>query len=126
LVRRVEPTKDAVRFSILFDFDQPETIDSYEKFLTEVVTPLIPDSGTVVIHGHTDIVGEEEYNDSLSSQRAQDTKNIIERAISNSGKHGITFQTFGLGENLQFAPFDNYFPEERFYNRTVIIDIVPD
>jgi outer membrane protein OmpA-like peptidoglycan-associated protein len=126
LVRRVEPTKDAVRFSILFDFDQPETIDSYEKFLTEVVTPLIPDSGTVVIHGHTDIVGEEEYNDSLSSQRAQDTKNIIERAISNSSKHGITFQTFGLGENLQFAPFDNYFPEERFYNRTVIIDIVPD
>jgi outer membrane protein OmpA-like peptidoglycan-associated protein len=126
LVRRVEPTRDAVRFSILFEFDQPETIDSYEKFLTDIVTPLIPDSGTVVIHGHTDIVGEEEYNDSLSSQRAQDTKSIIERAIASSGKHGITFQTFGLGENLQFAPFDNYFPEERFYNRTVIIDIVPD
>jgi outer membrane protein OmpA-like peptidoglycan-associated protein len=71
-------------------------------------------------------VGDEEYNDSLSNRRAQDAQTIIERAIASSGKHGITFETFGMGENLQYAPFDNYFPEERFYNRTVIIDIVPD
>jgi outer membrane protein OmpA-like peptidoglycan-associated protein len=126
LIRREEPKKEAVRFSVLFDFDQSKTIASYEKFLTEVVTPLIPDSGLVVIHGHTDIIGEEEYNDNLSNERAQDAQNIIERAISNSGKRGIKFETFGFGENLQFAPFDNYFPEERFYNRTVIIDIVPN
>jgi outer membrane protein OmpA-like peptidoglycan-associated protein len=94
--------------------------------LTDVVTPLIPDSSTVIIHGHTDIVGTEEYNDSLSSRRAEDAQTIIEGAISKSGKRGITFQTFGFGENLQYAPFDNNFPEERFYNRTVIIDIVPN
>jgi outer membrane protein OmpA-like peptidoglycan-associated protein len=126
LIRRDEPKKVALRFSILFDFDQSKTIASYEKFLTDVVTPLIPDSGIVVIHGHTDVIGEEEYNDSLSSQRVQDAQSIIEHAISNSSKRGITFQTFACGENLQFAPFDNFFPEERFYNRTVIIDIIPD
>ena len=126
LVRRDEPIKEAVRFSVLFDFDQSKTIASYEKFLTDVVTPLIPDSGIVVIHGHTDIIGDEEYNDNLSRERAQDTRTIIERAISNSGKGGITFETLWFGENLQYAPFDNYFPEGRFYNRTVIIDIVPD
>jgi outer membrane protein OmpA-like peptidoglycan-associated protein len=126
LIRRDEPIKEAVRFSILFDFDQSKTIASYEKFLTDIVTPLIPDSGTVLIHGHTDIIGEEEYNENLSNERAQDARTIIERAISNSSKRGITFETFGFGENLQFAPFDNFFPEERFYNRTVIIDIVPD
>jgi len=126
LVRREEPLKEAVRFSILFDFDKSKTIASYEKFLTDIVTPLIPDSGIVIIHGHTDIIGDEEYNDKLSNERAQDAQNIIERAISNSGKRGITFETFGFGENLQYAPFDNYFPEERFYNRAVIIDIVPD
>jgi outer membrane protein OmpA-like peptidoglycan-associated protein len=128
LIRREEPVKEkeAVRFSVLFDFDKSKTIASYEKFLTEVVTPLIPDSGIVIIHGHTDIVGEEEYNDSLSSQRVQDARTILERAISNSRKRGITFETFGFGENLQYAPFENYYPEERFYNRTVIIDIVPD
>jgi len=126
LIRREEPKKETVRFSILFDFDQSKTIASYEKFLTDVVTPLIPDSGFVVIHGHTDIIGEEEYNDSLSSQRVHDAQSIIERAISNNSKRGITFQTFACGENLQFAQFDNYFPEERFYNRTVIVDIVPN
>ena len=126
LIRRDEPKKESVRFSILFDFDKSKTIASYEQFLIEVVTPLIPDSGVVIIHGHTDIIGEEEFNDSLSSQRVQDARTILERAIANSGKKGITFETFACGENLQFAPFDNYFPEERFYNRTVIIDIVPN
>ena len=115
-----------MRFSILFDFDKSKTIASYEQFLKEVVTPLIPDSGIVVIHGHTDIIGEEEFNDSLSSQRVQDARTIIEHAIANSGKKGIRFETFACGENLQLAPFNNFFPEERFYNRTVIIDIVPN
>jgi outer membrane protein OmpA-like peptidoglycan-associated protein len=126
LIRREVSVKEAVRFSILFEFDKSRTIASYEKFLTEVVTPLIPDNGKVIIHGHTDIVGEEDYNDNLSRERVEDARGIIERAISSSGKRGITFETFGFGENLQYAPFDNRFPEERFYNRTVIIDIVPD
>jgi outer membrane protein OmpA-like peptidoglycan-associated protein len=126
LVRRDAPMKDVVRFRILFDFDKSKTIASYEKFLTEVVTPLIPDSGVVIIHGYTDIIGDEEYNENLSNERAQDAQNIIERAISSSGKHGITYETVGYGEDLRYASFDNFFPEGRFYNRTVIIDIVPD
>jgi outer membrane protein OmpA-like peptidoglycan-associated protein len=125
LVRREESKTEAVRFSILFDFDKSKTIESYEKFLTEVVTPLIPNNSMVIIHGYTDIVGEDEYNDNLSRERVQDARSIIERALLNSGKSGITFETFGFGENLLYAPFDNNLPEERFYNRTVIIDIVP-
>ena len=126
LIRRVDQPKEAVRYSILFDFDRSQTVDSYESFLTNTVTPLIPDNGMVIIHGHTDIVGDEVYNDSLSNRRAQDAQGILQSAIAKSGKHGITFETFGMGENTEYAPFDNYFPEERFYNRTVIIDIVPD
>jgi outer membrane protein OmpA-like peptidoglycan-associated protein len=125
LVRRDEPTKEAVRFSILFDFDQSKTVATYEKFLTDVVTPLIPNNSTVVIHGHTDVIGEEEYNYNLSQERAQDAQSIIERAVSRSGKRGITYETLWFGEDLQYAPFDNNLPEERFYNRSVIIDIVP-
>jgi outer membrane protein OmpA-like peptidoglycan-associated protein len=125
LVRRVPSKEEALRFSILFDFDKSQTVESYEKFLTEVVTPLIPNDGTVIIHGYTDIVGEEEHNNNLSRERVQDARGIIERALLGSGKTGITFETFGFGENLQNAPFDNKYTEERFYNRTVIIDIVP-
>lgn len=125
LVRRVPLKEEALRFSILFDFDKSKTVESYEKFLTEVVTPLIPNDGTVIIHGYTDIVGEEEHNNNLSRERVQDARGIIERALLNSGKTGVTFETAGFGEDLKYAPFDNNFTEERFYNRTVIIDIVP-
>jgi hypothetical protein len=37
----------------------------------------------------------------------------------------VTFETYEFGEDLSYAPFENDSPEERFYNRTVIIDIVP-
>jgi outer membrane protein OmpA-like peptidoglycan-associated protein len=126
LVRRDEPIKETMRFTILFDFDQSKTMASYKTFITGFITPLIPDSGIVLIHGHTDITGEQKYDDSLSTQRVRDARDIIEHACTAGGKRGVKFQTFGFGSNVLYAPFDNYFPEERFYNRTVIIEIVPD
>jgi outer membrane protein OmpA-like peptidoglycan-associated protein len=125
LVRLDEPKPQGLRFSILFRFDRSDMIAMYEKFLTEKVTPLIPDSGVVIIHGHTDIIGDEEYNNSLSNNRAWDVQRILERETSNAGKLGVKFETYGFGSDIRFAPFENNLPEERFYNRTVIIDIVP-
>jgi outer membrane protein OmpA-like peptidoglycan-associated protein len=125
LVRLDEPKPEGLRFSILFRFDRSDMIALYEKFLTEKVAPLIPDSGVVIIHGHTDIIGDEEYNNSLSNNRAWDVQRVIERATSNAGKLGVTFESYGFGSDIRFAPFENNLPEERFYNRTVIIDIVP-
>ena len=126
LVRREVPTNEAIRFSILFDFDKSESVTSYETFISEMVVPLIPAQSLVVIHGHSDIVGEEDYNLNLSKERAIDTQNIIERALAKAGTKGVRFETLFFGENLDRGPFGNDFPEERFYNRTVIIDIVPD
>ena len=126
LVRQTETIEKGYRFSILFDFDKSKTIASYEKFLAEVVSPLITDGSTVIIHGHTDIIGSDDYNNTLSESRAMETQKIIERALLSSGKRNVTFQTIGYGEDLGHAPFDNNLPEERFYNRTVIIDIVPN
>src|SRR5205085_592934 len=97
----------------------------YEKFLEEVVAPLIPEDGTVIIHGHTDIIGEEQYNHTLSNDRATGSQKVLEQAIAKAGKKGVKFESYGFGEDLRLAPFDNKYPEERFYNRTVIIDIVP-
>ena len=126
LVRRDEPKLEGLRFSILFEFDQSKTIATYENFLTEMVAPLIPDGGVVIIHGHTDVIGEEDYNQTLSENRAKDAQKAVERALSRAGKRGVTFESYGFGEDLGSAPFDNDRPEERFYNRTVIIDIVPN
>ncbi|MEJ6980877.1 OmpA family protein [Pedobacter sp. P351] len=125
LVRQDETSEKGFRYSILFDFNRANSIASYNKFLTDVVSPLISSGSTVIVHGHTDIIGEEEYNHKLSHNRAQETQKIIERALTRSGKSNVKFETFGFGEDANRTPFENNLPEERFYNRTVIIDIIP-
>ncbi len=114
-----------LRYSILFEFDQSKTVATYEKFLSEVVVPTIPEGASVVIHGHTDIVGEESHNLTLSNNRAQETMNVIQRELNRAGKKRVKFDTYGFGEDPRRAPFENRLPEERFYNRTVVIDIIP-
>lgn len=125
LMKMNDPNQEGLRYSILFDFDRSKTISVYENFLRNVVTPLIPENGTVIIHGHTDIIGEEIYNHNLSRERATGTQQIIERALLAAGKKGVKFETYGFGEDTNMAPFENNVPEERFYNRTVTIDIIP-
>lgn len=125
LMKTDDSKQEGLRHSILFDFDKSTTIASYEKFLSDVVTPLIADNSTVIIHGHTDIIGDEKYNQTLSQERAMVVQQIIERALLKAGKKGVTFETYGFGEDSTMSPFENNLPEERFYNRTVIIDIIP-
>lgn len=125
LMKMDTPRQEGLRYSILFDFDRSKAVDAYEKFLTDIVTPLIPENGTVIIHGHTDIIGEENYNYALSRDRAMSARQVIESALAKSGKKNIKFETYGFGEDENMAPFENNLPEKRFYNRTVIIDIIP-
>ncbi|MEO8886764.1 MAG: OmpA family protein [Mucilaginibacter sp.] len=124
LVRNDDKVLKGLRYSIVFDFDRSRSIESYNKFLSETVAPLIADGSTVIIHGHTDIIGEPAYNQTLSNDRALQTQKMIEQALNSSGKKNVKFETSGFGEDTAQAPFDNNLPEERFYNRTVIIDII--
>ena len=125
LVRQYDLIEKAYRFSILFDFDKTKTLAKYENFLKNSVAPLIEDGSTVVIHGHTDVIGSEDYNYTLSRERAIETQRLLNNALKSSGKNNVKFETRGFGEDLYSAPFDNNTPEERFYNRTVVIDIIP-
>ncbi|TDE44430.1 flagellar motor protein MotB [Flavobacterium rhamnosiphilum] len=121
------PTKmeEGIRYSIIYEFNKSKAISIYEKYLTEVVTPKIPVGATVIIHGHTDIIGEEVHNQDLSLARANDVKKILESSLSKAGRNDVKFEVTGEGENENKSPFENKTPEERFYNRTVIIDIIP-
>lgn len=125
LVQQAEAVEKGLRYSILFDFDKANAIVSYTKFLNEVVAPLITDGSTVIIHGHTDVIGDKVYNQKLSESRAQETQKILGSALARTNRANVKFQTVGYGEELEQAPFNNSLPEERFYNRTVIIDINP-
>jgi outer membrane protein OmpA-like peptidoglycan-associated protein len=117
--------EEGMRFSIIFEFNDSKAIQLYEKYLTEVVTPKIPINGKVIIHGHTDIIGSEVNNQKLSSARANEAESIIERSLANAGRTDVKFEVYAFGENQELSPFENKFPEERAYNRTVIIDIIP-
>ncbi|MDA3943067.1 MAG: outer membrane beta-barrel protein [Bacteroidetes bacterium] len=117
--------EEMMRFSIIYEFNTADAIAMYDKYLTEIVTPKIPENGTVIIHGHTDIIGGEDFNLNLSTARANDVKKIMQKALAKANRNDVTFEVYGFGEDENLAPFENRFPEERFYNRTVIIDIIP-
>jgi outer membrane protein OmpA-like peptidoglycan-associated protein len=118
-------TDELMRFSVIFEYDESNATTVYEKYLSEVVAPKIPKGGTVVIRGYTDIIGDAAHNKSLSVARATDVKNIIQASLAKTGRTDVKFDVSGSGENESLAPFTNKYPEERFYNRTVVIDILP-
>lgn len=117
--------EESKRFSVIYDFNNSDAIKIYDDYLTKVVTPKIPKNGRVVINGFTDVIGDATNNQELSLARANDVKQILEKSLKNAGRSDVTFIVTGNGENESLSPFDNKLPEERFYNRTVIIDIFP-
>jgi outer membrane protein OmpA-like peptidoglycan-associated protein len=117
--------EEMMRFSIIFEFNESVAINLYDKYLTDIVAPKIPKDGKVIIHGHTDIIGEEAHNVELSLARSNEVKSILENALTKAGRTDVKFEVYGFGEDQAVAPYENKFPEERFYNRTVIIDIIP-
>jgi len=117
--------EEGMRFSILYEFNDSKAIAMYDKYLTEVVTPKIPLRATVLIHGYTDIIGSDDSNLELSIARANDVRSILEKALSKAGRNDVKIESYGFGEDKDRALFENKFPEERFYNRSVVIDIVP-
>jgi outer membrane protein OmpA-like peptidoglycan-associated protein len=112
------------RYSVLFDFDESLTNPDYVKFLDEVVAPQIAGNSKVIIHGYADGIGERDHNLQLSRDRALAAKNILAQAMTRAGKTGVVFEVYGVGEDPNHAPYSDKYPEEHFYNRTVIIDIV--
>lgn len=117
--------EQGMRYSVIYEFDESKAINIYEKYLTEVVTPKIPMNATVLIHGYTDIIGEESYNQTLSLARANDVKSILAKSLAKAGRKDVLLEVYGFGEDESLSPFENRYPEERFYNRTVLIDIIP-
>ncbi|TDE02658.1 OmpA family protein [Flavobacterium hiemivividum] len=117
-------TQEGLRYSIIYEFNKAKAIAIYEKYLTDVIATKIPVGATVIVHGHTDVIGGEDHNRDLSLARANDVKNIIEGALSKANRKDVKFEINGFGEDENKAPFENKTPEERSYNRTVIIDIV--
>jgi len=117
--------QEVTRFSVIYEFNNAKAIAIYKKYLTNIVIPKIPQDGKVLIHGYADITGDANYNQKLSLERANDVQNIMQEGLSKAGRKDVKFEIYGFGSDQNLVPFKNRFPEERSYNRTVIIDIIP-
>lgn len=119
-------SRNGARYSILYEFNESKAITMYEKYISDIVTPNIPNGGVVLVRGYTDTIGEEVNNHELSHARANDVKAMLETSLAAAGKTDVKIEVKAYGEDEGMAPFENKYPEERFYNRTVIIDILPN
>ncbi|MCS6808431.1 MAG: OmpA family protein [Candidatus Kapabacteria bacterium] len=104
---------------IMFPFDKSDIGATNSRILKEYVVPrLFPDSEVLVV-GHTDIIGSEEYNLRLSAARGARAKEELAALVQNSSYKSLESKGVGEAEPL----FDNALPEGRFYNRTVQVII---
>lgn len=110
---------------ILFDFDKWDIRTDAEETLKKVGEIInASKSPKVVISGHTDSKGTEEYNQGLSEKRAKSVKNWLSE---NAKVNSEIIETLGFGESKPIAPntnpdgSDN--PEGRQKNRRVEIVI---
>ena len=99
---------------ILFDFNSSSFGEKNDAQLTKVVESFrAHDSSEVAVFGFCDDIGDEKYNERLSTKRAQG----VYRALLKNGVSQKAARFEGYGE---FNPiFDNATPEGRFLNRTV-------
>jgi len=111
------------RYSVIYEFDQSIAISSYEKYLLDVVTPAISSGATVKIQGYSDTIGDSDYNQKLSMARAENVRSIIQSGLTKAGRTDVKFDIKGYGEMISQSQFKNTLPEQRYYNRTVLIDI---
>ena len=105
---------------ILFEFDREDLKDRNQIIVNRVITRMsqLP-SATMNIAGHTDTIGEEDYNIKLSERRASA---VYSAMIQTGIVVGSQINHAGNGPN--YPPYDNNIPEGRALNRTVIITLM--
>lgn len=99
--------------STLFKFDSADLLDAAEPRLEQVAEVLLEVEQPLVLEGHTDAVGDTEYNRELSARRAESVKDFLVDAGVPSERISIQ----ALGENDPIASNDSV--EGRALNRRV-------
>jgi outer membrane protein OmpA-like peptidoglycan-associated protein/Tol biopolymer transport system component len=99
---------------ILFTYNKSDMGKWNHKILDEYVYNRIEPNSDVSVNGYTDILGTEDYNDRLSTNRANAVKADIAGHIKGRVK-SLTAHGYGKTQPL----YPNDLPEGRYYNRTV-------
>jgi outer membrane protein OmpA-like peptidoglycan-associated protein len=105
---------------IMFPFDKSDVGPMNARIIKEYVLPRLLASSETTIVGHTDVIGEEQYNQRLSESRGANAKEEVAR-LAKTAQSYKSLESKGVGEAEPL--FDNSLPEGRFYNRTVQVII---
>lgn len=115
--------KNATRYLMVFDYNKSDAVRSYEALLRTEIVPGMVDGSRAIIHGHTDVIGSEADNQTLSQSRSDEVKRIVEDELVLINKD-VRVTSVGIGEQPMQYTFDNRFPEGRMYNRNVFVEIL--
>jgi outer membrane protein OmpA-like peptidoglycan-associated protein len=106
------PTPSALSLPVQFGFDSADILPAARQQLDALADGirLLPEAKSVVIEGHTDAVGSEQYNEQLSQRRAQAVKRYLVaiHRIDPARLHAV-----GMGEYAPLAGRDPFAPENR-------------
>lgn len=106
--------------AVTFDFNSAALKSQFYPALDQVAGTMADYNQTVVeISGHTDSVGSDAYNQTLSEQRAQSVTNYL----VGKGLMRQRFEVVGMGERYPIASNDT--DAGRAQNRRVEIRVVP-
>jgi outer membrane protein OmpA-like peptidoglycan-associated protein len=115
--------KNASRYLMIFDYNKSDAVATYETKIRKEITPGMLAGNTVIIHGHTDIIGNEAGNQKLSQERADEAKRIVDDELGKESK-SVSVQALGVGQTNVAYTFENKYPEGRMYNRNVFVEII--
>jgi len=115
---------------VRFEFDQARVQDAYKTLLDSIALALIKyPNHTLIIKGHADHIGAEEYNQELSERRAEAVKEyLLEKGVPNPDR----LVTRGFGESEPVVKVDQKLSrvkteKERELNRRVGFELnTPD
>lgn len=117
-----EEIKMQVPDDLLFNFDESKLKSEAKATLDEIIKELeeLPSGAVIHINGHTDDVGEADYNMELSERRAQSVLDYLQK---NGDIGHLNMSTHGFGETKPRQ--SNEEEEGRSKNRRVEIVINP-
>lgn len=106
---------------ILFDFDKFDLLNNSKTELDKIVEQIKKQKPSkIIIEGHTDNVGQETYNQTLSEKRASSVKNyLLSKLTSIKAKS----KSIGYGSKLPIASNDTKEGQDK--NRRVSVILIP-
>ncbi|MGZ6539845.1 MAG: OmpA family protein, partial [Bacteroidia bacterium] len=107
--------------SVLFSFGKPAVLPEAKKGLDQIAEQImLQKPSKIIIEGHTDNVGDDAYNQTLSEKRAAAVKDYISSKL---GSFKVMIKSVGYGSTLPVASNDTKQGQEK--NRRVSIILIP-